>query len=211
MYDKYCHLIFLKIVENERMKDYVFIWFLAQTPHMAKFLFLSYFSKYSCSIRFEDFFNCNITRKSRRIMKIFFVFLETTMETTNLLCCFVWVWSSMPWHARSADKEQITDVSVLIWGIVLIFFIRLGSYGYSLIHLEKMTVVRYVWVGSNCPEVAYDQHLKNESIYSLEVFACSLAFMETTNWSCQACLVMSKVHVNDRWSIYLKTDAFHDF
>lgn len=47
MYGKYCHLIFLKIVENERMKDYIFIWFLAQTPYMAKFLFLSYFSKYS--------------------------------------------------------------------------------------------------------------------------------------------------------------------
>lgn len=74
---------------------------------------------------------------------------------------------------------------------MLIFLIRLGSYGNSHIHLEKMAVVRYVWVGSNYLEVAYDQHLKNKSIYCLEVFACSLAFMETTNWSCQACLVMN--------------------
>ena len=200
--------------ENERLYFYLIS---SSNTIYGKILVLELFLKILSfweilsSIRFKDFFNCNITRKSRRIMKIFCMFLETTMETTNLLCCFSWVWSSMPWHARSADKEQITNISVLIWGIVLIFLIRLGSYGNSLIHLEKMAVVRYVWVVSNCSEVAYEQHLKNKLIYCLEVFACSLAFMETTNWSGQACLVMPKVHVNDRWAIYLKTDAFHDF
>ena len=32
---------------------------------MGKFLFLSYFSKYSCSIRFQHSFNCHIKNESK--------------------------------------------------------------------------------------------------------------------------------------------------
>ena len=49
------------------------------------------------------------------------------MEAINWSCHFSWVWSDIPRHTQSADKEQITNISVMSGVIVLIFYIQSAS------------------------------------------------------------------------------------
>ena len=56
------------------------------------------------------------------------------------------VWSDMPRHAQSVDKEQISSTSVNILMIVLIFYIQLSIHeNFELIILFLLGVVRHFW------------------------------------------------------------------
>ena len=86
-----------------RMKDHSIISFLAQIPSPAKFLFSSYNPECSHPIRMQDSLNCDISRKNRMIVLLFWC-SQTSMNAKDWLGQFSWVLSRMLRHAQSVLK-----------------------------------------------------------------------------------------------------------
>ena len=83
-----------------------FFCFLVQTLYLGKFLFLSYFPKYSCPVRLQDSFKCNMARKNWVIILIFCI-RNQQPETNgpNL------AWKNKKYHRISYQYNKIMKYS----------------------------------------------------------------------------------------------------
>ena len=66
--------------------------------------------------------------KSQEVVVLHFTCSMKPIEATNQSCHFSWVCSGMYRYAISVSEEQITNISVTSW-VILIFCIQFGLYG----------------------------------------------------------------------------------